>query len=396
MRVLQICPRVPWPPHDGGRVAMLQLTRGLIAAGATVDVAALNQRKFWVDPSQATAALAPAGLHTVDIDTSRYFRALLRRAPLLVARFYVLEFEQLLRRLAPDYDVIQLEGQFLLPYVPAIRAVTRAPVVLRAQNVEFRIWERLGTRSFGARAIARSLRRWETAHLNDCDALLPIAEEDARDFRALGAAKPALVVPCGVEVAATALETDPYRVYFVGSMQYRPNQEAVRWLADEVWPRVMARARAPRPPMAGYKPTLLCAGSGFPAALRADLESRGIEVAADVPDLAAFAAPFRTMLAPLFSGSGMRIKVLEAMAQGKAVIATTLGAGGIDVTPGENILIADDADAFAEHVIRCMEDDALAQRIGAAARTLATTRYDSNALARQLLAFYEELLRKAS
>jgi glycosyltransferase involved in cell wall biosynthesis len=148
--------------------------------------------------------------------------------------------------------------------------------------------------------------------------------------------------------------------------------------------------------VAGYKPSLLCAGSGFPAALRADLESRGIEVAADVPDLAAFAAPFRTMLAPLFSGSGMRIKVLEAMAQGKAVIATTLGAGGIDVTPGENILIADDADAFAGHVIRCMEDDALAQRIGAAARRLATTRYDSNAIARRLLAFYEELLRNAS
>lgn len=387
MRILQICPRVPWPPHDGGRVAMLQLTRGLTAAGAAVDVAALNQQKFFVDPLQAAAALAPAKLHSVDIDTSRYVRALLRPAPLLVARFYSPEFARLLRRLAPEYDVIQLEGQFLLPYVPAIRAVTRAPIVLRAQNVEFRIWERLGTRSFGARVVARSLRRWEIAHLNDCDALLPIAGEDARDFRTLGATRPALVVPCGVEAGAVAVEADPNRAYFIGSMQYRPNQEAVRWLADEVWPRVIARAPRAR---------LTVAGSGFPAALRTHLESRGIEVAADVPDLAPFASSFRTMLAPLFSGSGMRIKVLEAMAQGKAVIATTLGAGGIDVTPGENILIADDPDGFAEHVIRCMEDDALAQRIGAAARTLATTRYDSNAIARRLLAFYEELLRNAS
>jgi glycosyltransferase involved in cell wall biosynthesis len=388
MRILQICPRVPWPPHDGGRVAMLQLTRGLIAAGATVDVAALNQQKFFVDLVRTGVALGPASVYTVDIDTSRYVRALLRRAPLLVARFYSPDFERLLRRLAPEYDVIQLEGQFLLPYVPAIRAVTRAPVVLRAQNVEFRIWERLGTRSFGARVVARSLRRWEIAHLNDCDALLPIAEEDARDFRALGAVKPSLVVPCGVEAGApAAVEADPYRAYFIGSMHYRPNQEAVRWLADEVWRRVIARAPRAR---------LTVAGSGFPASLRAYLESRGIEVAADVPDLAAFAAPFRTMLAPLFSGSGMRIKVLEAMAQGKAVIATTLGAGGIDVTPGQNILIADDADAFAEHVIRCMEDDALAQRIGAAARTLATTRYDSNAIARRLLTFYEGLVRNAS
>lgn len=378
MRILQICPRVPWPPHDGGRVAMLQLTRGLITVGATVDVAALNQRKFFVDPRQAGAALAPARLHTVDIDTSRYARALLRRAPLLVARFYSPEFERLLQRLAPEYDVIQLEGQFLLPYVPALRAVTRAPVVLRAQNVEFRIWERLQ-----AKLLAWSLRRWEIAHLNDCDALLPIAEEDARDFRALGATKPLLVVPCGVEPApASERQTDPHRCYFIGSMQYRPNQGAVRWLAEEVWPRVTARAPQAR---------LTIAGSAFPAPLRAQLTARGIEVAADVPDLAAFAAPFRTMLAPLFSGSGMRIKVLEAMAQGKAVIATPLGAGGIDVTPGENILLADDPDAFAEHVIRCMENDALAQRIGAAARTLATTRYDSNAIARRLFTFYEEL-----
>jgi glycosyltransferase involved in cell wall biosynthesis len=385
MRILQICPRVPWPPHDGGRVAMLQLTRGLTHAGATVDVAALNQQKFFVDPLEAAAALAPAGLETVEIDTSDYVGALLRmrRAPLLVARFYSRELERLLQRLAPRYDVIQLEGQFLLPYVPAIRAVTRAPIVLRAQNVEFRIWERLG-----ARVLAWSLRRWEIAHLNDCDALLPIAEEDARDFRALGAAKPALIVPCGVEPAPPSeQETDPYRCYFIGSMLYRPNQEAVRWLADEVWPRVIARE--PRA-------QLTIAGSAFPASLRAHLEARGIEVAADVPDLRAFAAPFRTMLAPLFSGSGMRIKVLEAMAQGKAVIATTLGAGGIEVTPGENILIADDPAAFADHVIRCMHDEALAQRIGTAARTLATTRYDSDAIARRLLAFYEERLRNAS
>jgi polysaccharide biosynthesis protein PslH len=384
MRILQVCPRVPWPPLDGGRVAMLQLTRSLPG----VDVVALNQKKFHVDP-------LPSWVEAVDIDTADFLGAALRmrklRAPLLVARFYSREFERLLRDRAPRYDVIHLEGQFLLPYVPAIRAVTNAPIVLRAQNVELRIWERLAAQASGARRlalrhIARTLGAWEKAHLDDCDALVPIAEEDERDFRALGAMQPSFVLPCGVDTseAIPIAEVDRHRVYFIGSMLYRPNQEAVRWLADAVWPRVLALEPRAR---------LTVAGSAFPTALREHLLARGIEVAANVPDLRAFAAPFRAMLAPLFSGSGMRIKVLEAMSHGKPVIATPLGAGGIDVTPNENILIADDAAELAQHVVRVMNDDALAQRIGDAARALVVERYDANALAQRLLAFYEELLR---
>jgi glycosyltransferase involved in cell wall biosynthesis len=370
---------------------MLQLTESLTRAGAHVDVVALNQAKFRVDE-------VPPGVEVVDIDTSAVLRAALRmrklRAPLLVARFYSPAFEQLLReRLrAVPYDIVQIEGQFLLTYVPAIREETGAPIVLRAQNVEFRIWERLaeqasGLRRVALRSIARTLRKWETAHLDDCDAIVPIAAEDEREFRALGARRPSLVLPCGTPVSSPQSPVDPYHVYFLGSMLYRPNQEAVRWLADEVWPRVIAvepRAR------------LTVAGSGFPPAFREHLVARGIAVAADVPDVRAFAAPFRAMLAPMFSGSGMRIKVLEAMALGKPVIATPLGAGGIDVTPRENILIADDADPFARLVVECMHDDALAQRLGTAARELVAERYDPDALARRLLAFYEGLSRNAS
>jgi polysaccharide biosynthesis protein PslH len=312
----------------------------------------------------------------------------------MVARFYSPDFEQLLReRLrAERYDVVQIEGQFLLTYVPAIREESGAPIVLRAQNVEFRIWERLAEqasalRRVALRSIARTLRTWETAHLDDCDAIVPIAAEDEREFRALGATRPSLVLACGTPVASSPSVVDPHRVYFLGSMLYRPNQEAVRWLADEAWPRVIAiepRAR------------LTVAGSGFPAAFREDLLARGIEVAADVPDVRAFAAPFRAMLAPMFSGSGMRIKVLEAMALGKPVIATPLGAGGIDVVAGENILIAPDAATFAQQVDECMRDDALAHRLGTAAQKLIAEKYEPDALARTLLAFYEGLLRNAS
>jgi glycosyltransferase involved in cell wall biosynthesis len=393
LRVLQVCPRVPWPPLDGGRVAMAQITESLRRAGATVNVVSLNQVKFHVDA-------LPAGVEAIDIDTSSYLRAAFwkwrLRVPMLVARFYSKRFARLLRdRLrAHRYDVVHIEGQFLLPYVPVIRKETRAPIVLRAQNVEFRIWERLAQQATGIQAqgwmhIAHTLGGWEINHLDDCDALLPIAEEDARDFRELGATKPTFVLPCGVPSTYADLGPPLRRTafYFLGSMLYRPNQEAVRWLADEAWPRVIALE--PRA-------QLTVAGSSFPPALREHLQQCGIEVAADVPDVRTFSAPFRAMLAPLFSGSGMRIKVLEAMSHGKPVIATPLGAGGIEITPNENILIAGNAEEFAQHVLRVMHDDALALRIGNAARKLVAEKYDADVLARKLLAFYEELSRNAS
>jgi polysaccharide biosynthesis protein PslH len=372
---------------------MARITESLRRAGATVDVVSLNQVKFRVDP-------LPEGVAAVDIDTSAYFRAAFwkwrRGLPMLVARFYSKRFERLLReRLrAGRYDIVHVEGQFLLPYVPAIRKVTRAPIVLRAQNVEFRIWEGLAAQADGIHAqalqhIARTLGAWEIAHVDDCDALVPITEDDARDFRELGATRPSFVLPCGIDTreAVPSAAIDRHRVYFLGSMLYRPNQEAVRWLADDVWPRVLALE--PRA-------QLTVAGSSFPATLREHLRQRSIAVAADVADVRAFSAPFRAMLAPLFSGSGMRIKVLEAMSFGKPVIAMPRGAGGIDVTPNQNILIAGNAEEFAQQVVRCMNDDALAQRIGDAARELVAARYDSDVLARKLLGFYEELSRNAS
>jgi len=350
---------------------MLALTRPLRA-----DVVALNQRKFHVDAAEAAAALAPSRLDAVDINTSR-IRII--RAPLFVARFYSRDFERLLRERVRGYDVIQLEGQFLLPYVGAIREETRAPIVLRAQNVESQIWLRLAAQASGLRRralrhVARTLREWEAAHLDDCDALVPISVEDEREFRAMGARRPSLVLPCGIDMSQPLprAEVDRYSVYFIGSMRYRPNQEAARWLVDEVWPRVLALEPRAR---------LTLAGSGQ---------------GEDIADIRTFSAPFRAMLAPMFSGSGMRIKVLEAMALGKPVVATPLGAGGIDVTPGENILIAEDADAMARHVVDVIHDDVLAQRIGDNARALVAERYDADQLAQCLLDFYKRLWRNAS
>jgi glycosyltransferase involved in cell wall biosynthesis len=309
--------------------------------------------------------------------------------PFVVARFVSEEFGEALRntlrRFAPD--VVQIESPFLLPYVDVVRSECGARVVLRSLNVEFRIWEGLvriernPLRRLALRRIASSLRAYELRQLNVCDAIVPISADDADDFRRLGATRPMHVVPCGVTASEPArVAPIPNSVGFIGSLDFRPNQEAVAWIVDELWPRVIERMPEAR---------LSIAGSGVPEWLRRRMTA--VDFRGAVDDATAFMNSLSVMIAPLFAGGGMRIKVLEAMALAKPIVATKLGAGGLDVEHDRDILIAENAASFADAVALLLRDRQTASRIGDAARETVRSRYDNDALARGLLTFYESL-----
>jgi glycosyltransferase involved in cell wall biosynthesis len=383
MRILVLTPRLPWPPIDGGRIAMARLAEGLVCAGADVEILSLNPRKHRVP------TVAPMPVQTVDIDTSRILApAFTKNVPFIVARFVSKEFRDALRatlqRFAPD--IVQVESPFLLPYVDAIRAESGARVVLRSLNVEFRIWEGLARsernplRRIALRRVASSLRTYEVRQLDTPDAIVPISEDDADDYRRLGCTRPIHIVPCGVAVAAAARRAIANSVGFIGSLDFRPNQEAAQWIVSELWPRVIERMPEAR---------LSIAGSSAPEWLRRRMSN--VDFRGAVDDATAFMSEMSVMIAPLFAGGGMRIKVLEAMALAKPIVATTLGAGGLDVAHGRDILIADDAAAFADAVALLLRDRKAAARIGEAARETARVRYDNDALATALLRFYDSL-----
>jgi glycosyltransferase involved in cell wall biosynthesis len=358
---------------------MGRLAEGLAHAGADVEIVSLNPRKH-----RAALVAAPVAVEAIDIDTSRI--AWPGAAPFIVGRFISSEFREAirgaLRRFRPD--VVQIESPFLLPYIDVVRAESSARIALRSLNVEFRIWEGLAAnernplRRFALRRVAASLRRYEVRHLNTPDALIPISTADAEDFRRLGCTRPMLVVPCGVALSDVG-SPEPGTVGFIGSLDFRPNQEAVRWIIDELWPRVSDTR-------------LFIAGSGAPAWLRDLARGQNIEFLGEIPDATAFLRRMSVVIAPLFAGGGMRIKVLEAMALAKPIVATTLGAGGIETENGRDILIADDVASFASSVTRLLREPETASRIGNAARETVRDRYDNDTLARGLLRFYESLL----
>lgn len=369
---------------------MGRLAEGLVHAGASVEILSLNPRKH-----RGAVAAAPLPIQAIDIDTSRLvgpaLHALAGDIPFIIGRFVSTQFRDALRatlrRFVPD--VVQIESPFLLPYAAVVREESVARVVLRSLNVEFRIWEGLARnegnplRQLAVGCVASSLRAYEVRHLNTPDAIVPISNDDAEVFRSLGCTRPMHVVPCGItpgDLAHTAPETGS--VGFIGSLDFRPNQEAVRWIVDELWPRVTERAPEAR---------LSIAGSGPPDWLRQRARGQNVDFLGEVSDAQAFMQRMSVMIAPLFAGGGMRIKVLEAMALARPVVATTLGAGGIDVENGRDILIADDVTAFADSVVRLLREADMAERIGNAARATVRDRYDNDTLARGLLRFYESL-----
>ena len=341
---------------------MSRLAEGLAQCGAEVEVLSLNPRKH------RGVATGPVPIRAIDVDTSRVLVPL-HRAPFLIARFFSRAFVRALRETLERFkpDVVQIESPFMLPYA---RFVRDGRVVLRSLNVEFRIWEGLARiernrlRRLALRFVASSLRRYEVGELNAVDAVVPITSADADDYRALGCVKPIHVVPCGVAPHPAfghplpAARGEGTGVGFIGALDYRPNQDAVRWILDELKPRIP----------------------------EAKLVIAGLDEKVD--DATAFMQRMSVIIAPLFAGGGMRIKVLEALALGKPVVATTLGAGGIDVP---DLVIADDADSFANAVNHLLHNPAEALRLGNAARESVAKRYDNVTLACGLLHFYESL-----
>lgn len=324
------------------------------------------------------------------------FRNLFSGESYHVERFVSPAFrDQLVRLLrAGEYEVVQLETLYLAPYIPYIRQYSDALIALRTHNVEHEIWQRISnnTRSLFKKwylqHLTAKLKRYETAQLDRCDLLIPISERDLSRFRRMGARTTAAVTPIGIDPAAYAPDyrsfQRPTTVSFIGSLDWMPNQEGLRWFLHKVW--------GPRLQEGG--PSLHIAGRNTPDWLfRTRLKN--VFVHGEVGDAVDFINAHSIMVVPLLSGSGMRAKILEGMALGKVVLTTRLGLEGIDARPGREVLVAETPQQFAALLRRYAAAPDQLEHIGRQARQFVVQRYDSDAIARRLMAAYSALMVEA-
>jgi glycosyltransferase involved in cell wall biosynthesis len=175
---------------------------------------------------------------------------------------------------------------------------------------------------------------------------------------------------------------EPRTLLFFGAIDYYPNTDAVLFFLRDVLPRLTARYPQLRLCVVGRKP---------PESIVAQ-RGANVEVTGVVEDVRPWIDRADVVIVPLRIGGGTRLKILEAMGMGKAIVSTTLGAEGLDVVPDRDLLVANDAESFVDQVGRLLDDPALGRRIGASARELVVSRYSWKAAVDRLTAFYDELL----
>lgn len=395
MKVLQLCIKPPYPPVDGGTLAMDCVTQGLLAAGHTVKVLSVCSKKHPVQGEFLTeeylrqtrfeAVFIDLGIHPIDAAF-----ALLCGESYHVKRYISKDFEHKLTEVLKKdtFDIVHMESIFLTPYLAVIRKYSNASVVLRAHNVEHRIWQQIakGTRNpfkrWYIKKLALALRLYEMEHLNAFDGIACITRNDADTFRQLGCRKPLADIPFGILPGIIEnVDEEPGSLFHIGSMDWRPNEEGIRWFLKDIWPAVHREM-----------PTLklYLAGRKMPDDLM-QMETDNVVVVGEVPDAAYFMASKQLNIVPLLAGSGIRVKIIEAMAMQKVVITTRTGAEGIHYTDGKNILIADTPEQFVSQIKKCLEQPDWRNTIAENAYRLVSEEYSIPALTQRLVEFYNKI-----
>lgn len=389
MRILFLTPEPPYPPHGGGRILTCHAIRALAQRH---EVAVLSL--YHHDPAPE---LTPLGAPTTLVRARGkwHLPSMLRACvdparPYKALRFGPSALRERLRALlaAARYDVIHL--QTFYP-AEALRGLETPPVVHYAENAEGRLLAQLAqhTRNpllrLAARLEARRVTAYERELGRRCARTLAISPQDrARLVEDGHDPAKTFVLPPYIDTEALAPQPardgDPRCEFvFVGRMSYYPNADAALWLGREIMPRVWRRLPAAR---------LAIVGQGPPRAVRALAHDPRVTVTGWVADAASYVRGADVCLAPLRLGGGVRLKILEAAAQGKAMVATPLAAEGLLLTHDAAIALAADADTFADAACALLHDAARREQLGRCARHAVVQHYDYRRVVPQLEEHY--------
>ena len=403
-RILFLTPQVPYPPEQGAAIRNYNL---VTQVARRHDVGLLSFRQAGQADDAASGPLAKVcdSLATVAApvrSVPQRLRAMLTSsAPDMAQRLFSDAFAELLLDTlsAQAYDIVQVEGIEMAPYALLVQEWlgAKAPaIVYDAHNAEYLLQRRafstdLGRpRRWAAAGYSfvqwRRLVRYERMICQRSDAVVCVSEADGEALARLRIRATPQVVPNGVDTAryhrglADALPLEHPALVFTGKMDFRPNVDAMLWFWGQVWPLIRRAVPQARLYVVGKSPHASL------APLRDDPQ---VAVTGYVEDILPYFGGADIYVVPLRVGGGTRLKVLEAMASGLPMVTTSLGAEGIALSHGENALVADSVEAFAEAVVTLVQSPERRAALGAAARAFAVAHYDWQNIVPQLFPTYE-------
>ena len=400
MKVLQLSHKPPYPPKDGGCLAIDNISQGLINAGVELKILTIETAKHPFEKDRIPEQyLEKTGISSVFVDTKLNvvdaFSNLVTQDSYNISRFFTPDFDHVLIKVLEEkeYDIVHLESLFMTPYISTIRMHSDARIVLRSHNLEYIIWERLSKQTGSVakktylKLLAQQLKKYELNVLNQVDGIAPISKRDADDFRKLGAKQPIEIIPFGLNINKYKADSESNKelnLFHLGSMDWAPNLEGLDWFLQYIWPVINTKEP---------EATLYLAGRDMPDRFF-EMGLSKVVVVGEVEDAIKFIKSKSLMIVPLLSGGGIRVKIIEGMALGKAIISTSVGAEGIHYTHKKNIWIADTPDEFAEAVRFFKSNPQKITEFGSNARKLVEKEYSNEVIIDKLLSFYKYLQTK--
>ena len=364
MNFLFLCNKVPYPARDGGAIATFEMATAIAEAGHNVTILAMSTLKHHVDIESIPVEIQEKlHINLVDVPARISFDGLIRnfllsKNPYIADRFISEKFRNRLSEIltSGSFDFVQLEGLYLSAYISTVREYSNAKIIYRAHNIEHEIWQRSldfakGLRKLYLMHMVRRLVIYEKKVLNKYDLLVPITRRDELHLKEMGDFKPSFVFPFSIHesrIDESNVVAEASSLFFIGSLDWTPNIDGLKWFVKKCWPQILSM---------NPNTTFYVAGRNASPDLVRELSKTQIYYLGEIEDARDYMREKSIMISPLFSGSGMRVKIVEAMSLGKPVVTTSIGAEGINAIHNKEIMIANDSAEFTKSVLMKLRDD---------------------------------------
>lgn len=397
MKILFLTNRLPYPLNDGGNIATFYNLKFLKERGHEVSLFSLNTNKHYENPENLTSVVHH--IKTVDINTDLHkteaVKSLFSTLPYNAHRFFSNKCAQQLKELLQNktFDIIQLEGPYMFLYEKVLQKYSNAKIVYRAHNVEFKIWERQAAnennifKRIYIKNLARKIKKFELNCLKNVDSIITISKDDEKQIRELAPNKPLTTISAGIDLSEYNFSENTKKentLCFIGSLQWMPNLLGLNWFLDNIW----QPTKVQNPQLEFH-----VAGKNPPEYL-AKKQMNGYVFHGMVASQQDFLNAYDILVVPLLSGSGMRIKIIEALALKKCIISTEIGCEGIALNHQKNIIIANTPEEMVEAITFLVQNPQKKQAIAEAGYAFVKEHFDWASLILKFEKVYESLSKK--
>ena len=393
MKILILDEEFPWPLNTGRRIRSFNLLSRLVSKHS------LSYLAYGEEGSESYAELVRRGMNPTAVPHKirkqrglQFYLALFTNLfswyPYIISSHLSKAFEERLKERLEAFqpDLVLCE---MLPFAPYLKEVGDVSKVLVTHNVEGNIWRRyVENESNLLKRIYiwlqwRKVAKFEEIAVGWAEGVTAVSTIDAEILQAGFSRGKVSVIENGVDLdyfhGFKVAGNNP-TIVFTASLDWRPNQDAIRFFHGEIFPLI--RLRIPNI-------EVLYVGRDPPRDIITMGRQTGVTVTGTVDDIRPWVGRAQVYVVPIRIGGGSRLKILEAFAMGLPVVSTSVGAEGLEVIDGEHLLLADERDVFAETVCKLIEDEELRERLARAGRQLVEEKYGWDSLARRLSDYLE-------